>query len=354
MKNFLTALCYQFLQIYRDRLNFFWYMVFPLLLATIMGATFQYVEKSFEAPIQVAIEQQNPYQEMLTEKLPFKVKVLSKSQALKALDQGKVTAVIGNDLSMTIKEDGLKPSIVQSVLEELKQWKVSGLSIGHLAQNRSRSYMRKHLVPFGLLNTIMTSIVFMQCLYAAFGALSITNTLVAKDLEVRKRFLLAPIKKSYYLTTSVVTATCLNGLVVGVFLIYIRTVFNINLLHNLPYSFLILSLINILGALIGSGISVVLAEKSETLRNNLTIFMVLLLSQTSGMYGGEFLKMVHDKFPIWELVNPLLATQKFYGSVNYVGNHFFMKEFLASMGAWLAILTCCIWFFGRRVRGNDH
>lgn len=354
MNSFLKSLYYQFLTLWRDKIGFFWYFLFPLFLATIMGVTFQHFEQKESPVIRLAIEETLQEAPSLKESLPFKVTLLDQKVAHQALKKGKLDAFLNKHSILEVKEKGIPSSIIKNVLDEYKQVQSAQLDWRKVGQNHRQTYREEETIPVGLLQTILTSILFMQCLYVAFSSRELSNQLWDKNSAVRMRLLLSPIKKIPYLLSGLFTSLIFNFIVIGLFLAYIYTAFHIALIKNIPYSLLVLFLLNLFGALLGVSISLVLAKRSENIKSTLCLVIILLFSQTSGMFGTDFLNMIHEKLHFWEYLNPLLAAQKFYGSINYVGNSYFRNEFFTSISIWLILLLTISIYCIKGEHRHDH
>lgn len=353
---FLHVFKNTFKLILRQKELLFWAFVFPILLAGLFKMTLSHLdnEDQFKAiPVAYVLNETNPMINQIIDSLDgeiFDVTLINKSEKEEVLKE--VIAVIDYP-TMTIKENGLEASIVENVLNEIKQTSatLSQINDPTLIQealiklnNSTSHFVSTQNKEMNFSNTYFYTLLGMQSVYGYMFGLQIIYYFEANLSTYAKRQAVAPIKKSTAIFSSILVGWIIQMAIMAVAMLILRYGLNVGFGHQ---TWPILLLIAV-GSWVGVALGVVIGtsnRKSIDTKVGLGITISMLMSFLAGMMVAPIRPLIERSIPILAKINPVhvitnaLYSLYYYDSLSkfwgYLFNLLIIAIVLSALGIYL-------------------
>lgn len=359
----------------RDRGTVFWTMIFPLVLATLFHFAFGHLTSDFEGfePIPTAVIDDQAFRDdvrlqsvlqPLAEPGPnqfLEVTVLPAHEAVELLEKGEVYGIIsvGNPMALTVKQRGLRQTILKAFLDEYTQ---TTKTISQIASEDPRA-----LGP--LLNALedrerfteqisfsqaqpdtnlgfFYALIAMTCLYSSFWGVRNTLHLQADQSPQAARRSVAPTHKASVVFSDTLAALVISCAEVLILLIYLKLALKISLGNEISLILLITLAGCVCGVALGNAIGT-LVPGGEGLKIGILIGFNMLASFLAGLMWADMKDVIAQKAPILSYLNPAaLIADSFYSLYIYDTHRRFFLNF--SILVAISLLLSLISFYHLR------
>lgn len=377
MKTFFFNVKYTFKIMIREKSSIFWTLIFPLLLATFMYASFGNlfeIDECFEA-IDVAVVRTKNDDTLMTvlealssgddsEKL-INIHLKKESTALKCLENEEVSGIIyTKDASLHVAENDMNAAILESILTSYKQQE-------NVISNITNKYPQKLPEALAVLrnglkddfyNEISTTdgnqdiytnyfyaIFAFSCLFASLSSLNISSRMLpgASNIGIRKN--LISTKHHIIILSEYVTLLIIQSIIEIISLFYIRLL-GVDLGHKYPAMMLTL----IVGCMIGLSIGVIVSaipHINEKAKEGICSAICMLFSVLADLCASGIKDYIEHNAPILNRINPAaLITDCFY-SLNVFDNY---ERFFRNIGIMSVEALCLIFISFLLVRRKKY
>lgn len=322
-----------------DKVNLFWTMLFPLLLATFFQLAFSNLTTGEKLQtMNVAVvdneawkENENFRQVMdgvsTGEDRLFNLTVASAEEAEKLLNDNKISGYIvtGEPIQLVVNNSGMYQSIIQSFLDNYMQNAAAFHTIitedpTKLQQlvdslGNRQTYVRENKLPGGEPNYVVNyfySLIAMACFYGGFLGMREISDIQANISPIAARVNVAPVHKMkafvYSSTASLLVQFCEMLVLLGYLIFFLRVDFG----SRTGYVLLTTFIGSIAGLTFGAFVSA-LVKKSEGTKIGILIAVSMFCSFLAGMMQQTIKYFVSQKIPFLSWINPLnLLTDAFY------------------------------------------
>ncbi|MEG0367998.1 MAG: ABC transporter permease [Coprobacillus sp.] len=358
----------QFKVLTRDRITLFWTIIFPLILATFFNMAFSKINSSegFDpAKVAVIIEKDNKELKSLLDELSeegddqlLDVIYTSSTNAQKLLDSEDVSGylTISDNLEMTIKENGISQTIIQSVVDTYQQMTHSMESIAKLDPQSFHKIVQENIdtnqnyLKSDNISSLDATVVYfytligMTCMYAGFGGLTISTNIEANLSKKGARINVAPISKIKMILTGNIAAYILQYFSLVILLIYLKFGLNVDFGNQTGYILLLMAVGSFVGVTLGNLIGTLLNCKENT-KVSILSSTSLFLSFLSGMMIVDMKYWVQEYIPILAKINPVsLITDALYALYYYPTYERFFSNItiLVVMGVILTFISIMV------------
>ncbi len=328
--NFFTYFKYSFLSLFRDKMTFFWNTIFPIIISSFFILIFSNFKTDFKK-VDIAMKDSNPYISFVKENVPI-LNIKKPSYDIKKdLENKKYKAFIDDDLTIEIFKYDEDVSIVKNVFDTFKQISNSNLDFKKLSENLDLKFIDVKEQNFDLVHGVIYSIIIMTSLYTAFYSTSIINGISIGQSNFAKRILISPIKKIRYVFIKLFSSLCIAVLNIALLILFVKIVFNIDVITDFPSSIILIFLTMLFGFSIGMFVSTFI-KSTENIQMSIILSIIMLLCYTSGMLGHTTTNFILDTFPIIRKINPAIYLQNAFISVNMIGcKDYLLKACLCSL-----------------------
>lgn len=340
--------------ILRQKELLFWAFLFPIILAGLFKMTLANLdnEDQFE-PIKVAYIEKDEQVNMILESLDgevFDLEKITPNQVDEILED--VVAVIDYP-KMTIKENGLEASIVESVLNQIKQTSSTLAQINDPTQigevltqlNSSTShFVSTQQKEMKFSNTYFYTLLGMQSVYGYMFGLQIIYYFEANLSTHAKRQAVAPIKKSTALFSSILVGWIIQVMIMLVAMLIMRFGLGVGFGQQTWPIVLLIAV----GSWVGVVLGVVIGtsnKKSIDTKVGIGISVSMLMSFLAGMMVAQIRPLIERTVPLLAKINPVhvitnaLYSLYYYQSLDkffgYLINLIFIGLALSALGLYL-------------------
>lgn len=338
----------------RDRMNLFWAIIFPLVLATLFSMAFSNIGKDdlfSQIPIAVvnngAYQQDTAFQQAIRSvqspqtdgaKALFKVQLLSQKQADDALKNGKITGYIlpgsaADDLQVIVKQadpsnaSGVYQTVLKSFVDEYLQYSAAYKDIATqdpaalrtAMQVKTQEFIRSVSLSKTSPNPSVTyfyALIAMACMYGSFWGIREINAVQANQSMQGARVNMAPVHKTRVFFASLCSALTVQT--AGIFLLvgYMRFALNIQFGSQTGYILLACFAGSCAGVLFGAMVGAAL-KVAEGVKIAILLALSMFLSFLSGLMYNKMIYIVETSAPIVNRINPAALTANAFYSLYY-------------------------------------
>lgn len=315
----------------------FWMLAFPIILGTFFNIAFSGIYEKDDMfssiPVAVVEQQENSSFKLTMEQMSdgkdalFDAEYTDKDKALELLENGDVSGVIfvGDELSLSVKGDGLKPTIIKSFLDRYKinekiitdAAKKDPMKVQDVvdAMSKEINCVSEKNISDGNQDPYVQyfyNLIAMSCLFGTLAGLNIVIRSQGNLSDIGARTCISPIYKLKTITASLLAVTLVNYLCNVIGLLYL--VFALGIDFGAP----ILPLFGI--ALAGSltGVSLgffvgAIGRADEGHKTGILVAVSMFFCFMSGLMVGN-MRAVVDKYAPWfNKINPAaLISDSFY------------------------------------------
>ncbi|HHU75857.1 MAG TPA: ABC transporter permease [Firmicutes bacterium] len=354
----------------RNREQVFWTLLFPLLLATFFYFAFGHLtseREKFET-VKVAVIDNQAYreevhlQQMLAalstegEGQMLELTVTDEAEAEKLLEEGAVAGIVtaGESVGLTVKQSGLKQSILKAVLDEYAY--IVRTTAGIISENPAAARrLVKELekrptyteavsfsgVPPDTMLAYFYALIAMACLYSSFWSLQNTIDLQA-DLSARgARRSAAPTHKLKVVLSDTLAALTISFAEVLVLLVYLAVGLQVSFGNQVGYILLTCLAGCLVGVSFGNLIGTVI-RGSEGIKRGILIGGSLTLCYLAGLMWVDMKYIIATRVPLLAYINPAaLITDAFYSLYIFDSHHRFYLNIglLCLLSALMSLLS---------------
>lgn len=328
---------YELVTTVRNKPAMFWMLAFPIILGTFFNIAFSGIyekDDMFSAiPVAVVEQQENSSFKLTMEQMSdgedalFDAEYTDKDKALELLENGDVSGVIfvGDELSLSVKGDGLKPTIIKSFLDRYKinekiitdAAKKDPMKVQDVvdAMSKEINCVSEKNISDGNQDPYVQyfyNLIAMSCLFGTLAGLNIVIRSQGNLSDIGARKCISPIHKLKTITASLLAVTLINFLCNVFGLLYL--VFALGIDFGAP----IFPLFGI--ALAGSltGVSLgffvgAIGRADEGHKTGILVAVSMFFCFMSGLMVGN-MRAVVDKYAPWfNKINPAaLISDSFY------------------------------------------
>ena len=352
---------YRVKRLFRNRVLFFWSIIFPLVLATFFKLAFSSITEKdwgFETiAVAVAPEEGTVPDETLISFLEsmenegtayFAVTKTDMESAEKLLADKEVTAVIvtGEETKVLFRENGLMQTVVKTVLDGYLQSKdifVEAAVNGKLAEVtevfsaeletlKVREFKGASKDP---MIQYFQALIAMASLYGAMYGLTNTNELNVKSTDVASRRLAAPMRKIPTVIADVAAAFTIQYVQFLILITYYTLILRVDFGVINGWLFLAGALHSLFGVLLGYFIGSVV-QKKEGVQNAIMMGGVMLSCFLAGLMVGNLRIIIELSVPVINRINPATLIADSLQALCIMGD---MEQYTRCM---VSILIWCV------------
>lgn len=371
---FIHSFKYALKQLFRQKEQVFWSLLFPIALATLYFFAFSGLseEEQFNAiPVAVVLSEAEEEQllETVVEELGkegddqfLKVTYATEEEALSLLEEKEVTGILydGMPVRLTISGDMTASKLEQSILNcFVEQFNMNYDAIEKIAVSNIEklpeaieilsaevSYNQETSYSEGDLDEQLSyffNLIAMTCLYSYMGGLTICTNNQGNISILGAKKCISPVHKMVSLFGDLCAAFVFHFVCVAVSLGYIAFVLKINLGNEAGYA--------ILAALVGSiaGVSLgffvgSMGKAGIGVKHGILMAVVMVLSFLSGLMSGGVRILVERSCPWFNHINPAaLISDSFYALTVYQSHERYFENIVTLMI--LSAVFCITGFF---------
>lgn len=355
---FLHYLRYNLLSMLRTKEVVFWTFLFPIALSTFMYAAFGNINETTEMakpiPVTVIYEQDDPIFEKVVDSIStgknaiLELKDLNEKDALKALKNGDIIGIyyVRDDISLKVKGDELKETVLSCFLDEYLQRKES-------LTFKDVDACREQITSQGNQDNLISyfyAILAMGCLFSSFNSLDRLIGVQANLSTLGARRGVAPTKKSVIILSEFLAGLLLQFSVSCVAFLYMWKVLGINFGNHVAQIFPILLLGSASGLSLGMFIGALKFPRTINGKMGFAVAFSMLLSVADDLCAPNIRITIEHHLPVLNRINPAtLISDAFYAlSVYDTYDRYFMN--LCCLGAITFILCTASYLVIRRNR----
>ncbi len=320
----------------KDKGSLFWVFIYPLLLVTMMAVAFRGVGLKME-PIRTAAETGSPYTAYLQEIDMLDLAVMEPQEAYRALEAKEVTGIFRADGRLLVRESSAGARILSEIGTELKRAEAAG-RLG-LQPDFSKDPLPVGQQDTDLLMGILSMTVAMFSLYSYFSGIGMIDHLQANLSPLAARLSTTPLSRPSFMAAGTLINILLSFLEMVLLTLYLKYVWGINFLADLPRSLLLLLVACFFG--IAAGLFVGASNKWPTkAKVPLGIGVMLVLGAFGGMMGVD-LRLFLDRHAPWlNRCNPINLVGRLLYRLNALSS---TREYTTGVLA-LAAAALLLWF----------
>ena len=361
----MHSFIYQAKLLFRDRTMMFWTFLFPLILATFFNLAFSKLNSSegFE-PSKLAVvevKENKEFKSLLnelskeTDDQLLDVQYVSLTQAQQLLSDEDIDGylTIDNTLKISVKENGIAQTIIQSVIDSYQQTTHTMNSIAKenpqaLVQiiqedlNMNQDYFEsRQMSSLDVTVIYFYTLIGMTCMYGGFWGLKVSTNIEANLSRQGTRIQVAPVSKVKMILTGNIAAFIMQYLAMLLLLGYLTLGLNIAFGDQIGYILLLMAVGSYVGITLGNLIGN-LFKCSENTKISILTSASLFCSFLSGMMVIDLKYIIQENVPILGYINPVsVITDALYALYYYPTYERFLLNvsILAVMGVILTMIS---------------
>lgn len=337
----------------RDRVNLFWSVLFPLVLATLFSMAFSNIGKDdvfSEIPIAVvnnaAYRQSMEFQQAVQgvgskqddgTKALFQVRFLTQKQADDALKNNRIDGYIipasksGDEtlrLQVVIKESGSYQTILKQFADQYLQYAAAYHDIAKQNPAALRAAMQVKTLEFirtvslgkaapKSSSTYFYALIAMACMYGCFWGIREINAVQANQTPQGARVNLAPVHKIRVFAASLCSALTVKTAAIFLLVGYMCFALHVQFGSQIGYVLLACFAGSATGVLFGAAIGAIL-KVAEGIKISILISVSMVCSFLAGLMYDQMKYIVATNAPILSYINPAnLIADSFYSLYYY-------------------------------------
>lgn len=356
---FIHNLKYTVKTLFRNRILIFWTFAFPIILGIFFNMAFSNIESDEALKVfDIAVvdnddfKVQEIYKEALKElssddnedKL-FNIHYVDEDEAGELLDDADIEGYVifkGDEPQVVIRENGMYQTIIQFVVNEIRQNKMvledlTPKAVENEIKAGNTSFDVNEIVEIILaeiaekkvnLTDISSSnlsymqvefytLIAMACMYGGMLGMVAINNCLANMSDKGKRISVSPNRKSIVVLSSAMGAYIVSLVGLVLLLMFLKFIIKVDFGDNAP----LVVLLSLVGNLAGISLGIFTAcvfKCSEGAKTGIDIAITMFFAVLSGMMGVELKYLIDKNVPIVNLVNPNnLITDGFYSLYYY-------------------------------------
>lgn len=362
---------YTVLTTVRNKAGMFWLLAFPIILGTFFNLAFSSIfekdEKFNAIPVAVVTEQKNEAFESALKQVSegddklFTVMYTDEKKALELLENDKISGVIyeNAELSLTVNEEGLKPTIIKYFLDQYKTNEaiiIDTVKTDPTKLETVMASMTKEVHSFENESSDSTNdsyvqyfynLMAMAALYCALSGLTIMTGIQGNLSDIGARRCVCPVSRLTTITASLFAIGLVSVVVNMAALAYFILVLGVDFGENIPAIIGITAMGSLLGTSVGFFVGSI-GRGSENTKTGITLAVTMFCCFCSGLMVGT-MKQVIEKFAPWfNRINPAVLISQSYCALNIYSTNDRLYSYLITMAVMTAVLTLLGFILTRR------
>lgn len=338
---------YRVKRLIREKDQFFWQIIFPIILGTFFWMAFSSITEKNESinKINVAVSDDGTYKNkdafnefidnVSDEQGNLKVKRMSGDEAEKALEEGKIEGIIyvSDEISLKYKETGMNQTILKSMVDSYIHNENVITDIVAKSPDKVKDAMEKmfsgeeysHEVNMNADGNMDMYIQYyfalfaMTCMLAAHYGLINTDEIQIGQTDVAVRRCASPTKKMVIVFTDFLASLTVQMLVFVMVFLYLDLILGIDFGDN--YGFILLSglLSSYTGVAYGYMLGVILKLKSNA-KQMIVTATVLSMNFLAGLMVTNMKNVIENNMPIINRINPAAVISDSFYALSVFGD----------------------------------
>lgn len=356
---FIHHLKYTIKILFKNKVLIFWMFAFPIILGVFFHMAFENIEKDEALQVfDIAVidnkeyKNQTLYQETFKElshkkskNQLFNIHYVNKKEANQLLEDNEIEGYVlfnKQEPQIIIKENGMEQTILQFVMDEVKQNKMMiedltkkqvedeikqgnyNFDVQQIVQD---IFQKLNIQEVSLKDTSSSHLSYMQieyytliamaCMYGGMLGLTAINNQLANMSAKGKRVSVSPNKKGILVLSSALGSYIVSLVGLTILLIFLKFILHVEFGNHGLY----IILLSLVGNLAGISVGIFIASVfrvSEQAKTGINIAISMFFSVLSGMMGVTLKYIIDKNMPIVNLINPNnLITDGFYALYYY-------------------------------------
>lgn len=346
MKFFLRELKYYGIDMLHSLDGMFWTVLYPLILGLLYFVIFASSTTVTNKSIDVGITQNNPIQTPLAFVNILNTHIIEETEADSLLQSKKIQAFVQDDLSIRVRENGIVPSIIKSIVEQIQQTMVLGSPITFF--NYDINYIESKNEKQNTIMVMFYSLLAMVSIYGMFGGITLTEKLQTNLSKFAVRLAASPMNRFLSYISGMLFYVVFNTLANLLYIGFIYFVLQIPFITDFSTTFLLILYANIFGTSLGVCIGSVPAGDGQT-KILLCVFASQFLAFLSGMMQPSIKIAIEHAVPLLGIINPIaLLTSNIY-NINILQEYSLVTSFLAVYTSFIGISLFITFLNSRKV-----
>ena len=306
---------YQLINNLREPSFMFWTIFYPLLMALMFYTAFQGLIKPEPMEIPVAVEIGSPAAQVFRGIEILKPVETDAVEGLRLLSEQKVTGFVAADLTVRVRESGIKETVLASIVSQMVQ--MEALKVPYSSYDFSASYIQAAPARYNPFLIPFYSLIGMVSLYSVYMGLELSRILQADQSMEALRLNVVPLRKKDFLLGTWFIALIINLVSNILLLLFMKYLLQLDLIRDPLKTLAVLLFANILGTVLGLFIGG-FSRISYGAKNGLVIGLTLLMSFAAGMMSPDIKILIEDRMPLLNALNPVsIVTTQLY-RINYL------------------------------------
>lgn len=375
---FLHIYRYRLKALFHDKMEFFWNLIFPLLLGTCFFAAFSSITKNGEnfhtIPVAVVLEnnaQETYFKEMMdglsdsvNEEVPFfEVTYTNQVQGEELLTEEQVDGLIilkEGTPSLTIMENGINQTIIKNVLDKYIQTNevISGMIPEHLdkleavmdAVGSDVAYIRELPLTHGNTDPVMDfffALIAMTCLMGTTVGQYTAMHMKANLSLIGLRKALSPANRMSMIIGDMCASLTLSAIGNALLIVYLKYILKL----EFGAGFLPIYLVALIGSLLAICIGMMVGfipKLGEGAKAGINISFTLFSSFLSGLMASGIKQAIERNCPIINRINPASLISDALYALNIYDTYAKYTQCLVIMLAMSVVLIATSLMIARR------
>lgn len=288
---------YAFLNFIRDRVTFFWMIVFPLFLMTILISAMPDEDAKLE--IKAYMSPQNIAANYLNETGIFKFTLSDDYK--EAIKNGDIVGYIDKDNNLVLNGNGFSANMLKTFVDNILRAQKDPQALQAVMQaspieNKNKNVSYKESFFFALM-----AMVSYMCVYSGVSAVELYQANISKPAM---RFLISPASKLRAIINEFIIAMAMQVFVLTISIFYAKYVLGEDFISNYKMTYAIFILGSVFSYSLGL-MTVYLGNISSNARGAIVQTSMMVLSGAAGLYGIYFRKVLNKIFGVFANYNPV-------------------------------------------------
>ncbi|MFB0917749.1 MAG: ABC transporter permease, partial [Clostridiaceae bacterium] len=297
--------------------------------------------------ITVAVPEGSPV-EMAADGTGF-LKVIkgSKESSLDLVNKNEAIGYIDEQMNVTVKDSGIKQSILKEIADEFKQISELGVPVQNL--DFDTKYVAAEETKTNDISISFYALIAMVSMYSMFSGIELSGNTQANQSTLGARMSVMPVKKSTFIIQGLTVGMIINLFANLLLIIFLKYVLKLGIINDIPMTLLIVLAGNLFGLTFGLFIGTSNNFKSNT-KELIAIGTSLTLSFLTGMMGTSIKLAIEKSFPILKKINPISVMTDSLFRINNLPHKFDLVGTLSVLFVFTLIFFAASVFFLRRKR----
>lgn len=348
---------FSLLETVRNKMEMFWPLVFPLILATLFYFTFGLSTVTKMSPVPSAVVKEgNTYFETFLEEMDgaaLTLQEMGEEEAREALRGGTVEGIFYSSAQLSLEVAGsqMNESILEMILDTYLQnqrlmeeiGKSNPLKIPQAL--KAVSGYQSYVEPVGTGgNTLDDGVAYffaligMACLFGSFSGMTAAANLRADQSALAARRSIVPVSRMKLVVSEMLAVFTVQFANICILLLYLHFGLHISFGEKWP----LLIPVCILGSMTGVsyGIFIGCQRLKEGIKTGVLVGSSLLMSFLAGLMMGNMKDIVEHHIPILNRINPAALISDAFYSISVYENPARYRMNLLILAMITVILTC--------------